>query len=189
MKLKNFTAVLLGVFLWAVHIFVPLAMLFLVLVWPQKKSFEIDFLDVGQGDGIYLCTGNGVAMFVDGGSTDIKNVGQYRILPFLKAKGVRKISCWFVSHTDADHISGLEEVLASGYPVERLLFAEAVKNKEKTKSLAKLAEKAGTVVQYMEAEETLSCYRLGRPHLGFPAHLIVNPTDIVFPVLSTTVTE
>ena len=40
----------------AVHIFVPLAMLFLVLVWPQKKSFEIDFLDVGQGDGIYLCT-------------------------------------------------------------------------------------------------------------------------------------
>lgn len=74
----------------AVHIFVPLAMLFLVLVWPQKKSFEIDFLDVGQGDGIYLCTGNGVAMFVDGGSTDIKNVGQYRILPFLKAKGGSK---------------------------------------------------------------------------------------------------
>ena len=139
----------------AAYIFVPLAMLFLVLIWPQKKSFEIDFLDVGQGDGIYLCTGDGVAMFVDGGSTDVKNVGQYRILPFLKAKGVRKISCWFVSHTDADHISGLEEVLASGYPVERLLFAEAVKGKEKTKSLAKLAEKAGTVVQYMEADETL----------------------------------
>lgn len=139
----------------AVYIFVPLAMLFLVLIWPQKKSFEIDFLDVGQGDGIYLCTGDGVAMFVDGGSTDVKNVGQYRILPFLKAKGIRKISCWFVSHTDADHISGLEEVLASGYPVERLLFAEAVKGKEKTKSLAKLAEKAGTVVQYMEADETL----------------------------------
>lgn len=139
----------------AVYIFVPLALLFLVLVWPQKKSFEIDFLDVGQGDGIYLCTGDGVAMFVDGGSTDVKNVGQYRILPFLKAKGVRKISCWFVSHTDADHISGLEEVLASGYPVERLFFAEAVKGKEKTKSLAKLAEKAGTVVQYMEADETL----------------------------------
>lgn len=139
----------------AVYIFLPLAMLFLVLIWPQKKSFEIDFLDVGQGDGIYLCTGDGVAMFVDGGSTDVKNVGQYRILPFLKAKGIRKISCWFVSHTDADHISGLEEVLASGYPVERLLFAEAVKGKEKTKSLAKLAEKAGTVVQYMEADETL----------------------------------
>uniref|UniRef100_UPI00402A36AB ComEC/Rec2 family competence protein n=1 Tax=Agathobacter sp. TaxID=2021311 RepID=UPI00402A36AB len=139
----------------ALYIFVPFAMLFLVLVWPQKKSFEIDFLDVGQGDGIYLCTGDGVAMFVDGGSTDVKNVGQYRILPFLKAKGVRKISCWFVSHTDADHISGLEEVLASGYPVERLIFAEAVKSKEKTKSLAKLAEKAGTIVQYMEADEKL----------------------------------
>ena len=49
----------------ALYIFVPFAMLFLVLVWPQKKSFEIDFLDVGQGDGIYLCTGDGVAMFVE----------------------------------------------------------------------------------------------------------------------------
>ena len=83
-------------------------MLFLLfLLFPQKKSFEIDFLDVGQGDGIYLCTGGGTSMFIDGGSTDVKQVGKYRILPFLKAKGVSEISYWFVSHTDTDHVSGL----------------------------------------------------------------------------------
>lgn len=63
-----------------------IALLLLFLLFPQKKSFEIDFLDVGQGDGIYLCTGGGTSMFIDGGSTDVKQVGKYRILPFFKGK-------------------------------------------------------------------------------------------------------
>ena len=96
-------------------------------------------------------------MFFDGGSTDIKKVGQYRILPFLKAKGVRKISYWFVSHTDADHISGLEEVLQSDYKVEYLIFAKASQKEEKTRVLAALAKEKGCQIRYMEADETLSC--------------------------------
>lgn len=111
-----------------------IAFLLLFLLFPQKKSFEIDFLDVGQGDGIYLCTGGGTSMFIDGGSTDVKQVGKYRILPFLKAKGVSEISYWFVSHTDTDHVSGLKEVLVSGYCVEYLVFAKAVEKKQRQKS-------------------------------------------------------
>lgn len=77
-------------------------------------------------------------MFIDGGSTDVKQVGKYRILPFLKAKGVSEISYWFVSHTDTDHVSGLKEVLVSGYRVEYLVFAKAVEKEAKTKELAEL---------------------------------------------------
>lgn len=60
--------------------------------------------------------------------------GKYRILPFLKAKGVSEISYWFVSHTDTDHVSGLKEVLVSGYRVEYLVFAKAVEKKQRQKS-------------------------------------------------------
>ena len=132
-----------------------LAVLGILLIFPGKKEFEINFLDVGQGEGIYLCTGGGAGIFFDGGSTDIKNVGQYRILPFLKAKGIKKISYWFVSHTDADHISGLEEVLASGYRVEHLFFAEAAKTERKTKELAALAKSWGTMVHYLKTGDVL----------------------------------
>lgn len=142
-------------------LFLSFALLLLLLFFPAKTEFEIDFLDVGQGDGIYLCTGDGVQMFFDGGSTDIKKVGQYRILPFLKAKGVRKISYWFVSHTDADHISGLEEVLQSDYKVEYLIFAKASQKEEKTRALAALAKEKGCQIRYMEADETLSCGQAG----------------------------
>lgn len=138
-------------------LFLSFVLLPVILFFPAKTEFEVDFLDVGQGDGIYLCTGDGVSMFFDGGSTDVKKVGKYRILPFLKSKGVQKISCWFVSHTDADHISGLEEVLQSDYRVDCLIFAKASQKEEKTKELVALAKEKGCQILYMEAKETLSC--------------------------------
>lgn len=138
---------------------IPIGMLFLVLLFPQKKSFEIDVLDVEQGDGIYLCTSDGVSMFIDGGSSSEKKVGEYRILPFLKCRGVKEISYWFVSHTDEDHISGLAEVLKSGYPIRHLVFAKAVQDKGKTKKLATLAGTCGTEVVYLEAGDRLSANR------------------------------
>ena len=98
-------------------------------------------------------------MFIDGGSTDVKQVGKYRILPFLKAKGVSEISYWFVSHTDTDHVSGLKEVLVSGYRVEYLVFAKAVEKEAKTKELAELARSHGTKVVYMQAGDTVRSKR------------------------------
>ncbi|MCI7322112.1 MAG: ComEC/Rec2 family competence protein [Lachnospiraceae bacterium] len=137
----------------------PFAVLLLVLLFPEKKGFEMDVLDVGQGDGIYLCTDGGVSMFLDGGSSSEQKVGEYRILPFLKSKGVKEISYWFVSHTDKDHISGLMEVLESGYPVRHVVFAEAVAQEDKTKELAAQAEKAGAEVVYLKAGDRLSANR------------------------------
>ena len=48
-------------------------------------------LDVGQGDGIFLRTPNGRTCFVDGGSSDISKVGEYRIVPFLESQGVKEL--------------------------------------------------------------------------------------------------
>ena len=74
-------------------------------------SFEAAFLDVGQGDGILLRERGGAVFLVDGGSSDVQKVGEKRIIPYLKSKGIRVIECAFVSHTDSDHISGLTEIL------------------------------------------------------------------------------
>ncbi|MCH5333393.1 MAG: DNA internalization-related competence protein ComEC/Rec2 [Agathobacter sp.] len=125
--------------------------LFAILAFRPAGGFEIDVLDVGQGDGIYLRTDEGISMFVDGGSTDVSGVGTYRILPFLKYRGVKRISYWFVSHADADHVNGMKEVLESGYPVEHLVLAEAVRQEEKTADLAALAERCGVQIHYLQA--------------------------------------
>jgi competence protein ComEC len=104
---------------------IGIAVVLFVFFWPQQKEFEVDVLDVGQGDGIYLCSENGVSMFIDGGSSNIGSVGTYRILPYLKSKGITHITYWFVTHADSDHISGVEEVIESGYRIDNLVVAKA----------------------------------------------------------------
>ena len=132
-----------------------LVLLLTFLFVRGKPEFELDILDVGQGDAIYLCASDGTNFMIDGGSTDVKKVGTYRILPFLKAKAIRKVDYWFVSHTDEDHISGLVEVMESGYAVGTLVLAEAQKEDEKAHRLAELAQKNGIWVCYMKAGDVL----------------------------------
>ena len=128
---------------------------FMTLIYPKEHLPEITFLDVGQGDGIYISAGDGSICFIDGGSSSAGEVGKYRILPFLKSKSVREVDYWFVSHADEDHISGLLEVLASGYPVKHIIMAQACPKDENYTALIKAAEGAGTKVISMEAGDQL----------------------------------
>lgn len=129
---------------------------FLLLFQPGKPSFQVKVLDVGQGDGIYIESGTGNSYFIDGGSVDISKVGNYRILPFLKSQGRQRIDCWFVSHCDADHINGLEEVLEADYPVRRLVFSKEVVRDDAFEKLRILAEQKGCLISYLEQGERVT---------------------------------
>lgn len=143
------------------YITVGVLLLAFVLYLP-KDGMELNILDVGQGDGIYLRTSSGYDVFIDGGSSDVGKVGTYRILPFLKCNGVRGIDYWFVSHADKDHISGLQEVLTEGYQVDNLVFAEGVVRDEAYDELVQLAEMTGTEVLHMGY---LDCLHFGDARL------------------------
>ena len=110
-------------FLWQIGGSIALVLLLSI---SGQRGFEVDFLDVGQGDASYIRSSDGCSMFVDGGSTSTKEVGTYRILPFLKSKGIRDIDYWVLSHLDEDHVSGFYEVLESGYPIRCLLLAKDI---------------------------------------------------------------
>lgn len=112
-----------------------------ILFFPLQRPAEVTILDVGQGDGIYIRTSDGTDVIIDGGSNDVKQAGTYRIVPFLKFRGVAEIDYWFVSHLDQDHISGLKEAADSGYRIGRVIFAKGVlKDEAYEKLLKKLAE-------------------------------------------------
>ena len=126
---------------------------FLFIIYPKPKPFEITFLDVGQGDGIYISAGDGSTYFIDGGSTSEDMVGEYRILPFLKSKDVSKIDYWFVSHADMDHISGVFEVLESGYKIGNLVISKYAPKDENLLALISKAESCGVQIIRMDAGE------------------------------------
>lgn len=125
----------------------------LLLFLPKEQGFEMTALDVGQGDGIYLRTKTGQNLFIDGGSSSVKNVGEYRILPFLKSKGISGIDYWFVSHSDVDHISGLEELIILNYPIKNIVVSEYMVPNENWERVLKEAKKYGVGIVKMKAGE------------------------------------
>ncbi len=110
----------------------------------------MDILDVGQGDGIFLSSEEGVHFFIDGGSSSEEDVGTYQILPFLKYRGIRSIDYWFLTHTDEDHVNGFTACVEAGYPVKTLVFPKNGVKGEEWNEIASLAEGHGIKIQYMD---------------------------------------
>lgn len=95
---------------WKYRLGILLGVILLLAKYPAH-NLQITFLDVGQGDGICMELPDGRVYLMDGGSSDVSKVGNYRLVPFLKAKGIRKIDAVFLSHGDTDHINGIAELL------------------------------------------------------------------------------
>ncbi len=137
-----------------------LAGLPLLLLPLPVRGMEVDFLDVGQGDGICIRTQD-ITILVDGGSTDQKRLGENRLEPFLKSKGISKIDYAIVSHGDQDHISGLIYLLEQEeIVVNTLILPWMGKQEEIYEQLRRLALEQGGDVQWMKRGDCLKSGRL-----------------------------
>lgn len=147
-----------------------------IFVPTPSNNLSITVMDVGQGDGILLRNETGTTYFIDGGSTDIKNLGQYRITPCLKAKGISYIDYALVTHMDQDHISGLMELLEKQeepgvIQIGTLILPDTDLKDDAFLKMVKLAMKKNINVTYLKKEDkiidgelSLSCLH---PYKGF----------------------
>lgn len=82
----------------------------IILSYRFPVSFQVTFLDVGQGDCSVIRTGKDCYV-LDGGSSSKQNVGQNIILPYLKHEAIKEVDAVILSHDDEDHVSGIRELL------------------------------------------------------------------------------
>ncbi len=138
-----------------------LAMAVLVLTFRADPDLEIDMIDVGQGDGIVISC-EGKHMLIDGGSTSKKNVGKYRIIPFLKYKGIGTLDAVVMTHEDEDHISGILEVMEDmekgGIRVMQLILPEVSQSSrgENYRKIEAMATDIGIPIAYINTGEEFS---------------------------------
>jgi competence protein ComEC len=131
----------------------------LLLTFHNRSGLEIDFIDVGQGDGIVISC-DGKNMLIDGGSTSKSNVGKYQIMPFLKYKGIGRLEAVVVTHEDQDHVSGILELFDDmedgGIHVESLIMPEVADSSrgDNYHLLEKRASELGIPVLYINSGES-----------------------------------
>lgn len=100
----------------------------LLLGFRPSAENRVTFLDVGQGDCIFVQTASGENYLFDCGSTGRTGVGEYVLVPFLKYNGIQTLDAVFVSHPDADHANGITELLfmgqESGVEIRQLILPD-----------------------------------------------------------------
>lgn len=72
-------------------------------------TIKVHFIDVGQGDAIYIKAPSGEDILIDAGN---KRKGK-TVVNYLKKMKVKDIEIMIASHSDADNIGGLPEVMNS----------------------------------------------------------------------------
>lgn len=116
----------------AVHWAMVVLMISAASVWSWAWSdppgtLEVVFLDVGQGDAIFIRFPDGRAALVDGGGRpDGPLVGGYDpgervITPFLRRRGITRIDDLVLTHPHGDHAGGLEAVVRD-FKVSRVWY-------------------------------------------------------------------
>lgn len=122
---------------WSTAVIVGLPLAVATLVWlavlqlPDGK-LHVAFLDVGQGDAILITTQQGQQILIDGGPSPTALTSALgKEMPFWD----RSIDLVVLTHPDADHITGLVEVLEryrvggwldNGRPDADTLYAECL---------------------------------------------------------------
>lgn len=72
---------------------------------------RVVFLDVGQGDAVFIKTPRGFTILVDGGGSLLYDVGEEVVLPYLRRQGIKRIDLAIATHPHTDHLQGLKTVL------------------------------------------------------------------------------
>ena len=128
---------------------------------PRSDGLSVTCLDVGQGDCAVVRTANHTCHLIDGGSSNVSEVGRYRILPYLKSQGISQVDYVWVSHTDSDHISGILEMLQlqaehrSSVRIRNLMLPDWKQRPENYEELMKAAKKARVNVHAMGKGDSL----------------------------------
>lgn len=92
----------------------------IILALKDNQEMEINFLDVGQGDAILIENGHNQVLIDSGrnGRVVLEKLG--KVMPFWD----RKIEALIITHPDADHYGGSNEIL-DFYSIENIIKTEA----------------------------------------------------------------
>jgi competence protein ComEC len=71
---------------------------------------EMTALSLGHGQCIIVEVPDGPLVMIDCGSTSMNSIGDRIVAPYLWSRGRTRVDALFLSHVDADHVNGLDQL-------------------------------------------------------------------------------
>jgi competence protein ComEC len=126
-----------------------------VVVWigvfveaKQSQTLKVEFFDIGQGDAIFIETGDKKQTLIDGGpdASILEKIG--RAIPFYD----RYIDIIILTHPEQDHLNGLIEIIKR-YDVGAIITSGIVRNtKQYQEWMRVIKEKKSRFILLKKAE-------------------------------------
>ena len=131
-----------------------------------RLSFH--FLDVGQGDSTFVIFPNGETMLIDAGgipsfggngsdqdfTPDLMRIGESVVSEFLWEMGYSSIDHLVATHSDADHIQGLSDVIAN-FRVGSVHLGQMNRDSQEFKNLAAISTRRGVQLAHTFAGDVM----------------------------------
>lgn len=138
---------------------------------PDNSTFEIHFIDVGQGDcSLVVCDGK--AMLIDGGESSESS----KVYAYLKAHDIDHLDYMVATHAHSDHVGGLSGAL--NYASVGTAFCSVTEYDSKTfSSMAKYLNNQGLEITVPNAGDTFNLGSATVQILG-PQRTYDDPNDM-----------
>ena len=120
-------------------------------------ELHVDFLDVGQGDSALVTMPDGTTLLVDGGGNifdSSRRIGETVVSEYLWWRGLDHVDYVLVTHADADHIDGLNDVLKN-FSVRNALIARAPANDPEFAKFSETLEQTNTPATTLHAGDVI----------------------------------
>jgi competence protein ComEC len=121
------------------------------------RNLHVDFLDVGQGDSALITMPDGTTLLVDGGGNlfdGTRRIGETVVSDYLWWRGFDHVDYVLVTHADADHIDGLNDVLKN-FRVCNALIARAPPNDPEFAKFSETLKQTNTHAAILQAGDVI----------------------------------
>lgn len=112
----------------------------------SKGILKVHYLDVGQGDAIFVQLPGGENLLIDGGG---KEAGSF-LVKYLKKQGAKRIEHLVITHPHLDHIGGLEEVVKS-LPIDNIYMPRVSHSTKTFEDLMRAIKQKGLKIKEAKA--------------------------------------